>query len=98
MKRIDLDHWFVGDNKLSISLMKFFVRITICKNDDYIFYGLEVYDDNRVCLIFNFYSLEDAIKFTEEVIAKCFEKEEIINAYIEKFDKKTKVKTKNRYN
>lgn len=33
MSRIELNHWYIKDNELSISLMKFYTKIKILKND-----------------------------------------------------------------
>ena len=81
MEKFKLDHWFVADNELSISLMHYFVKITICKNSAFIFYRLEIFKDGKCKLLFNFYSLEDAVKFTEEVINETNSIEEIVNNY-----------------
>ncbi len=35
MEVIELNHWFVADNELSISLMRYFVKINICQNNKY---------------------------------------------------------------
>ena len=86
MNRIELNHWFVSDNHLSISLINYCVIITILKNDEFIFYRLKVIDNNRSDLTFDFYSLEDAITFTEKTINKCNTVDDITNAYIRQFN------------
>ena len=85
MKKIELNHWFVGDNELGISLMRYFVKVSICKNDNFIYYPLEVYQDSKSILRFNFYSIGDAISFTENEIKKSETKEEILKNYEEKY-------------
>ena len=67
MERMELNHWFVGEDNLSISLTNHFVNIKICRNGKEIFYRLEL-SNNRNKLVFNFCSLEDAVKFTEDTI------------------------------
>lgn len=86
MNRIELNHWFVSNNQLSISLINYCVIITILKNDEFIFYRLKVIDNNRSDLTFNFYSLEDAITFTEKIISKCNTVNDITNDYIRQFN------------
>ena len=85
MERINKTHWFVGDNKIGISLMRYAVDIEILKNDSDIFYRLNVYDDGKVALVFNFYSLADAIRFTEEDIDKSDSLNKIVESYKTKF-------------
>ena len=87
MRKIELNHWFVADNELSISLLKYFVKIIICQNNKFIFYRLEVFEESKADLVFNFYSLSDAIQFTEEIIGKCTKTTEIVEQYINKFQK-----------
>ena len=85
MEVIELNHWFAADNELSISLMRYFVKISICQNNKFIFYRLEVFEKGRVALVLNFYSLSDAIHFTEKIIQKCTEISEIVQQYISRF-------------
>lgn len=86
MERINLDHWFVKDNKLSISLMRFYVSIDIHHNSRSIYHQLKVIDGNRDSLVFNFYTLEDALAFTENLINKCNTLNEVIAKYEEQFE------------
>ena len=83
MERLKLNHWFVGDNKLSISFLRYHVDIKILRNNEFVFYQLEVMNSNREVLLFNFYSLEDAMVFTEQTIQKCRTLKEIIKSYQE---------------
>ena len=85
MSIMRLNHWFIGGNELSISLMRFYVRIEICQNDSFIYYRLEVYDNGKPYLIFNFYSLEDAVSFTENEISKCETYDDILARYKDLF-------------
>lgn len=86
MALLKLNHWFVNSDKLSISLMRYYVNIKICKNDEFIFYRLEVYFDSKKELVFNFYSLEDAVTFVENTISKCNTIKEILESYKEQFE------------
>ena len=85
MEKFKLDHWFVADNELSIFLMHYFVKITICKNSAFIFYRLEIFEDGKCKLLFNFNSLEDAVRFTGEVINEANSIDEIANSYRTRF-------------
>ena len=87
MKRMDFNHWFVGENELGISLMRYFVKIRIRKNEEFIFYTLDIYQDSKSVLEFNFYSLEDAISFTENEMNNSKTTDEIIKKYQEKYKK-----------
>ena len=87
MIRLELNHWFINNNSISISLMRYFVEISIDYNDVNLFYRLIIHDSNKNELVFNFYSLEDAIWFTENVINKCESFKEIINEYENEFNK-----------
>ena len=99
MIRIDLNHWFVNDNSITISLMRYCVKICIDYNDINIYYRLTVYDSDMNELVFNFYSLEDAVWFTESVINKCNSYHEIIEQYEKNFnDKKFKLLEKRKLN
>ena len=46
MKSINLDHWFVSGNNLSISLLNLHANIKVLKNDKFIYYQLVVTDRN----------------------------------------------------
>ncbi len=88
MKRIDYDHWFIKNNELTISLMRFYIKINILKNEDRVFYRLSVFEDNIEKLVFNFYNFEEAISFTENEISKCNTCNEILEIYKNYFEKK----------
>ena len=81
MSRMRLDHWFVDDKGISISLMRFFVNIIICTSKDKIFFKVEIVDDGIEKLYFNFTSLEDAVLFIEEIVSKCLSCEEVEDRY-----------------
>ena len=68
--------------------MRFYVNIDIEKNDEFIYYPLTVYKDSKPELVFNFYSLADAVDFTENTIAKCVETDEIVDSYQDGFTRK----------
>ena len=85
MSRIELNHWYMKENELSISLMRFYTKIKILKNDQTIYYQLYVKGNEDKELTFNFYTIEDAILFTEQTIAKSHDTNEILQKYISMF-------------
>ena len=86
MSIIELNHWSVKDNELSISLMLFYIKITILKNDQTIYYQLFVKGHDEKELTFNFYTIEDAISFTEQVINKSKNSNEVLEKYTLMFE------------
>lgn len=85
MKCINLNHWYIKNNVLSISLMRYYVKINICESMKCILFKLEVINCEREVISFDFYNLEEAIYFTEVIISKCENFEEIIKKYREIF-------------
>ena len=83
MKYLGLNHWYIKDNNLSISLMNFYVEIESVVKDNILGYVLRVVCSEKeikeIDLKFN--SLEEAINFTEEVITDCWTFNEITNIY-----------------
>ena len=86
MSRIELNHWYVRNNELSISLISFYTRIEILENNQTIYYRLYVKGNDNKELTFNFYTIEDAISFTEQIIAKSHDINEVLEKYIIKFE------------
>lgn len=81
MSYIKIDHWYVRDNELSISLMRFHVSIdTVLENNDIIF-KLTVNNSNIEKLYLDFKSLESAINFTENIISVSNDYDEILEKY-----------------
>ena len=74
MKRVSLNHWYVKDNRLEISLMWFFVSIDVKSNGCF----LKVVEDGINETSFYFSNLEEAIehinryntKHSEAIITK----------------------------
>lgn len=81
MRRFKLNHWFINDNQLSISLMRYYVDIDMTVDDDDTSVILRVVDSNRKELFFDFDSMETAVAFTEAVIDKCSTYNDIEEAY-----------------
>ena len=98
MDRIHLNHWFVNENELAISLMSFYVSIKMISENNDIYYIARVVNSNTDIkeISFKFLSLEEAITFTESIIAKCFTFDEIRDKYIVFRDNKEKTYKKER--
>ena len=77
MKRVSLNHWYVEDNRLEISLMWFHVSIDVGSNGCF----LTVVEDGTNKTSFYFNNLEGAIDFTEKFIASCKDVELIKETY-----------------
>ena len=92
MERISLNHWFIKENTLNISLMRFYVKIEMVDVGNEKVCALKVYDENREELLFRFNNLEEAIFFTENSISMAQNFYEIIDEYNEAY--KSKIKTK----
>ncbi len=80
MARINLDHWFIKENSLSISLMRYYVIICPIAYNSTLSYVLNVMDDENN-KTFYFDNLDDAVYFTEEIINKSNSIQEMINEY-----------------
>jgi len=98
MNRIKLDHWYLDENQLSISLMNFYVSIEICLDfNNMLYYKLNINDSKNNKLIIYFQTIEDAISFTEQIVANSLNLDEISNRYYLNFENnKIKTKTKSR--
>ena len=77
--------WFIKKNRVSASLMHFSVSIDFCHNGENLYFPLKVYNDGKELLTFNFYTFEDAVGFTNNVINKKETVEEILETYQEMF-------------
>ena len=90
--RMELNHWFISKNSLSISLMNFYANIEIIMDNNWPTYKVTVTDSNRDEIGLYFKTLEKAICFTENVVNKCTTLDEIVNSYKKEYtnDKKKK--------
>lgn len=81
MNKIKSNQWYIEDNKMGISLLRYYAKISILKNNDFIFYRITIIDANRKELVFNMYTLEDAVSFVENVVAISHDYDEILHEY-----------------
>ena len=90
MRRIDLDHWFINENVLSISLMNLYIKIEPYKN----FCDMTITDENYRKISLDFKSLEEAISFAEEKIKDCRSNDEVYQRYNKLYEKEDLTKDK----
>ena len=77
MRRIKLNHWFINDNRLSISLINFFVEIDM--NSEYKYVLHAVNKESHIYIEFN--TIEECIDFTENTIVNCKDNDELYREY-----------------
>ena len=82
--KINLNHWYVKNNELSISLMNFYASISIYKNDNLCFV-LRINNWNMEDIYLYFNTLEEVISFTETKIVNSRTFEEILILYKEHY-------------
>ncbi len=90
MEKIDLNHWFIGDNSLSISLLNYWIDINIKNRNNDLYVQLEIIDSNMQRYMFDFATLEEAVSFTENVINKYKSIQKIAIVYEDKYIKNNK--------
>lgn len=76
-RRIKMDHWFIDNNELSISLMNLYVDLTIYREKVF----ERIVDNNMNEKYYEFNSLEDGIYFAEDYIKYLFTLEEVDEQY-----------------
>lgn len=81
MRRIELNHWYIGDNSLNVSLLNFNVSIVLVARNNNIEYLLNIKDKNDCTLILKFYSLDEAMMFTEMIVTNNKTLTEVIGEY-----------------
>ena len=87
MNKIELNHWYVNENTLSISLIRFYVEIKVLKNDYTLYYLLRVKGEENKEMTFTFYTIEEALSFTEKIVAKSYDINEVFEKYILMFER-----------
>ena len=81
MRRIESNGWFVVDSSIEKSLMRFFVSINPMIVHEKLMFKLTVIDSNIKERSFIFHSLEETIIFTEDIIEKCENIDEVSLCY-----------------
>ncbi|MBQ4032182.1 MAG: hypothetical protein II625_10545 [Bacilli bacterium] len=81
MEEFGKTRWFIKDNEISASLMHWYVSIDLSMNNRCI--PLEIYSDGQKLLRLSFKTLEEAISFTNNVLNKAWDVQEIKNSYQE---------------
>lgn len=92
MEKINKNHWYIVDNSLLISLLRFHVKISIINNNDNLIFSLEIVNSNMETLLLYFNTLEEAISFTENIISNKNNFIEIATSYQESREEKKYVK------
>lgn len=77
MRKVELSSWYIEENTLSINISNFMVSIVPMN------YHIEllVFNEGIFDSKYKFYSFEEAVAFTEEVISKATSIDEIQNQY-----------------
>ena len=90
MERMNLNHWFIDENELSIALVRWHVTIKPRNNDA----ELIIHYDSQVVSTLRFKNYEEAVVFTEDIINECHEVDEIVEKYYEFKHNKPKTRKK----
>ena len=80
--KLELNHWYIKQNEMSIMLLRFYVIIKILNNENTIYYQTIVGGEDSE-EIFEYNMLEDAIYFTEKIVATSNSMKEILDRYRE---------------
>ena len=92
MKQIELNHWFIKDNRLAISLLRYHVSVEPYQYDDEMVFKATIVDSEQRNLELEFTTLEEIFYFVENCITKCVNEEDIDNLYKKMYSKKIKKK------
>ena len=87
MRTFNLSHWFITDNRLSASLLRFFVSIDLKLKEGQNYYLLRVVNLDMDIKEFQmkFTTLEEAVEFVEDTVTKCWNFERVMQIYNEKY-------------
>ncbi len=66
MKKIELNHWFINENDMSISLIRVFASIKILTKNNKLCFRVTLVDEKNNSFIFDFDCLEEAVTFVEK--------------------------------
>ena len=75
----------IMENKIILNTMKFYTEINVKNSGGMVFFQLKIVNNNMEETLLNFSTLEDAIKFVENVVKKSNSIEEIIKKYFDVF-------------
>lgn len=81
--RMSLNGWYSRGQDMLIALTRFHVSIKQINNDGYVYYKIVVRDYYGNDINISFYSLQEAIEFTERSIIECENLDEVLNRYRE---------------
>lgn len=81
MRIIELNHWFVDGNELSISLMNLYASIELKSLGNNKYFSLKIEDSEGKEFIILYNTLEEAIYFTENVVVNCKSIDDVTNSY-----------------
>ena len=78
---IDMSNWFIGDNELSTDFENFSIKIKVMHKEYYVFYPMQVFENNEPKLTLVFYSLKEAVNFAVNEIANSGSVDEVLKRY-----------------
>ena len=98
MEIIENTRWFIKDNAISRSLMRFHIEIKVLSEENNIKCVLKVTDSNMKSIIFYFDTIEESISFIQNVVNSALSFKEIQEKYREiyKEEKNEKIIVKKR--
>jgi len=80
MNRLELNHWFINENEMSINLLRFYVEFMPWISNNELYFVLKVHDGEDD-LFLRFEKAEDCITFTETISKKCDNLDEVLDEY-----------------
>ena len=83
MEEFGKTRWFIKGNEISASLMHWYVSIDLSMNSNNCCIPLEIYSDGQKLLKLSFKTFEEAVGFTNNVVDKAWELQEIKDSYQE---------------
>ena len=83
MEEFGKTRWFIKGNEISASLMHWYVSIDLSMNSNNRCIPLEIYSDGQKLLKLSFKTFEEAVGFTNNVVDKAWELQEIKDSYQE---------------
>ena len=81
MRKMELDHYYLTNNEIDISLSRYFVNVKLFIDDEETHFLLTIINNDQEELIFRFDTLEDTISFIEDIVYRSKDFFEIIEGY-----------------